>query len=133
VRDEPWIAQWARAQAHERGDVESLEHGVDGHALAASQQVREIDGLPVDEDEVDLGVRNATGFDRVFHGARTVDFHGKLALAPFGGQKIVQLLVKAKKRGRSSGMVHLSCRYACRTTPIVACRRAATMPVRVMI
>ena len=48
-------------------DVERLEHGIHGEAVAARRAVGEPDRLAVDEDEIDLGVRDAGRLDDVLH------------------------------------------------------------------
>jgi hypothetical protein len=46
--------------------VEALEDGIHGHVVAVNEVVVESNRLPVDDNEVHLGVRDADSFDRVF-------------------------------------------------------------------
>ena len=67
VDDEARIPQRRGPEAPDRTDVERFEHGIDGEAIAVAGAVREPDRLTVDDDEIDLGVRDAGRFDDVLH------------------------------------------------------------------
>jgi hypothetical protein len=53
-------------------------------------------GLPVDEDEVYLGVRHPERFDDVLDRRRAVKSMSETAFAPGNGQVVVEFFVKAK-------------------------------------
>jgi hypothetical protein len=96
IGNEPRRSQRRRAQAHQRRDVEPLEHRVDRYPLAAAQAVREAYRGAVDEHEIDFGVRHAERLDRVFHRRGSVKAIRERALPPCGGEELVQLLVEAE-------------------------------------
>jgi hypothetical protein len=87
--------------------------------------VGEVHRAAVHQDEIHLGMWNTARFDGVLDRARAIDFDGELAFSLIFREKVVELLVETEERGGALG--HLSCPDACRTTPIVRCRSAATM------
>ena len=105
VENETRIAQRARPQVLQRGDIQKFEHRVHGDALAAAQHALEAHRYAVDQDQVDFGVRHAQGFDRVLDRARSGDAVAECNPAPLGRQKIVQFFVEAEF-GRCRGMRH---------------------------
>ena len=59
VQQEPGLAQWSRANAGDRRDVEAFEYGIDTHEVSVNDLMVESDGAAVDKDQVHFGVRNA--------------------------------------------------------------------------
>src|SRR5258705_2032895 len=121
VGDEARIAQGPRAQAHQRRDVERLEHRIHRDALAPGEEMRELHGASVDDHQVDLGVRHAEGLDRVLHRARAVDLDLEVALAPVLRQEGVHLLIEADLRTRSQNL--------CLTSAVVLPLGSVMMPL----
>ena len=98
VGHEARVAQRLFAHAQQRRDVERLELGVNGHAVALAQERAEADRRAIEQDQLDLGVRNAERLDHVLGGGGAGAGHGELAPPPLGGEEIVQLLVEAESR-----------------------------------
>src|SRR5258705_14016781 len=67
VDDEARITQRRRPQPGRRPDVERLEHWVYGDTVAGSRPMRKILRIPVHQDEVDLGMRNAHRLQNVLY------------------------------------------------------------------
>src|SRR6478672_7062304 len=67
VDDESRITQRHRPQPGRGPDVERLEHRVRGDAVAGSRPMSEILRIPVHQDEIDLGMRNAHRLQNVLH------------------------------------------------------------------
>src|SRR6476646_7920424 len=90
VDDEARITQRHRAQPGRRPDVERLEHRVCGDAVAGRRAVAEILGIAVEEDEVDLGVRNAQRFQNVLDGLVRAERSAQRLTARLGCQEVVE-------------------------------------------
>lgn len=57
----------------------------------------------IHQNEVDLGMRHADGFDDVLYGRRAVEAVVELALAALCRQKIIEFLVEAEPRRVAPG------------------------------
>ena len=96
VEDEARLAQRAWPQSAGVGEVEALEHRIDRDPFAAAKLVRERHRNTINEDQVDLGMRHAQGFDPVLHRWRALEGMRETLLPSLARQEEVQLLVKAK-------------------------------------
>ncbi len=96
VRNEFRIAERLGTKPSDTRNVQPLEHRVDGHALATGEAMLETDGLPVHEDDVDLGMRHAERFDKVLDRTRSAQAVVEATFPPMAGKKIIELLVEPK-------------------------------------
>src|SRR5687768_10939727 len=107
ISDKAHHAQRMLAHAQQGRDVDHLEFGEDGNAVAVFQQSVESYGLTVDQYQFYFGVRYAQRLDhmlgRCCPGARTSEF----APAPFGRKEIVELLVEAECRSNHGESIAL--------------------------
>ncbi len=65
VDDEAHGSKGLRTDLDDWCDVERFEHGEDADAVTTVDDVGEVDGATVGNDQIDLGVRDATGLDHV--------------------------------------------------------------------
>jgi allantoinase len=107
-------------------NVDGAEGRVHRYVVAVVDVVGELSGRAVDEDDVDFGMWNAQGFNRILHGGDASHRLGEAPAAAGGGQKVVQPSVEAK------GDVHLTRRLrqnAGRTrAPSSATAHSVTIP-----
>lgn len=96
VGNEFWLAERLRPKPRHARHVQPFEHRIDGNALSSAQAVLEPDGLPVHEDDIDLGMRNPERFDKVFDRTRFTQAVTEASLPPIAGEKIIELLVESK-------------------------------------
>src|SRR5262249_35748098 len=96
ISEEPWLAQRLGPYGRDRPDVERLEHRVNGDSIAIVYAGREIDGLAVDDYQIDFGMRNARCFDQVLDRRLSIeealDSHEALP----SRQEVIQLGVETK-------------------------------------
>ncbi len=103
IEDEGRVAQRLGPDTKLRSDIDRLEHRIDGDAIVVADEVREIDGLAVGEDEVDLGVGHTETLDHVFDRGRRVKGALQCRLTLVRREMIVQLGVEAKGGARWPG------------------------------
>ena len=96
IRHEAHLAQGPLAQEQQRRHVQSLEHRVQAHVLAAMQGCLQATGAAIDQGQVDLRGRDADAGEEIRQGGGVVQGHLQLPLAPFGTQMIVELRVAAQ-------------------------------------
>ncbi|MNN44656.1 hypothetical protein D3C81_1589550 [compost metagenome] len=103
IGNETGLAQWLIAHAEQGRDVERLEGGIDGHAVAVLQGAVERHRFAIDQDQLHLGVRHAERLDHVLDRGRAGAGHDDVLVASGVRQEIVQLLVEAEGGGDGGG------------------------------
>lgn len=96
VADESGFAQRFVAQPDDGRDVQALEHGIDGDAVAVLQLVPKSDRAAIDQDYLHLGVRHADRLDRIFDGRMALELERKVAPPIFLCQEKVELFIETK-------------------------------------
>ena len=96
VGQEARLAQWCRAQAQQGAYVEGLKHGIDGDAVAVCRPGFQADGLPVSQDQLDLGMGYTAPLDEVPDRGSGLTGQGPVPGPPLRGQEVVQLGVEAQ-------------------------------------
>src|SRR3954465_10306616 len=91
VDDEARITQRRRPQPGRGPDVERLEHRVHRDAVAGTRPVRKILRIPVNQDEVDLGMRNAQRLQNVLDRLMRPKRTARRYTARLGSQEVVEL------------------------------------------
>ncbi len=79
-------------------DIERLENGVHAHPVAVPDDPVKPAGVPVDENEVNLGVRHAQRLDEVLHRLRAGERVTEGSPTLLGRQEVIQLGVEAEMR-----------------------------------
>ena len=102
VGDEACHPQGPLAQVEQGADVDAFELRIDRNAVAGLQAPGEADRDPVDQDQFDLGMRHADRLDDMLEAGLGGAGQIEVAIAPFGGDEIVQLLVEPEA-GRHHG------------------------------
>lgn len=90
------FAQWPVAQPDDGRDVQTLEHRIDGDAVAILQLIVKSDGTAIDQNHLDFRVRNADRLDRVLDGRMALELERKIAPSFFLCQEKVELLIETK-------------------------------------
>ncbi len=96
VEHEAQGAQWLGTERQLRADVEGLEDGIDRHAVAVADDVVEVHGDAVGDDQLHLGVGHAERLDHVLDRCTSVECVHERRLASLGREEVVQLLVEAE-------------------------------------
>ena len=97
INDEPdRIAHIGRDRT-DSADIDGLERRIQRRVVTMLQPVRELFGDSVDEDQVDLWMRDAEPFERVFHRRTRGDGVSEPSSAVRDWQKIIQLCVEPKR------------------------------------
>lgn len=76
VGDESGLPERGGTDPDDGSDVEGLEHGIHRHPVAVVDAVREVDRLPVDQDQVHLGVGYPAALDQILDPGGQVELHG---------------------------------------------------------
>ena len=103
VGDEAHLAQRLSPHPQQRPDVEALELRVDADSIRVAHQIGEVHRLAIDQDQLDLGMRNAQRLDRVLDRGGACAAVLDVALAQCRRKEIVQLLVEAEPRDGAFG------------------------------
>jgi hypothetical protein len=82
IQYEASLTQGPGTETKNRRDVEGLEDGVHGNAVAIPSTVREIDRLAIHEDQVHLRVWYAEALNHVFDGCGQLAAVSEAHLAP---------------------------------------------------
>jgi len=98
IGDERRMAERPAGEPDESCHVEAFEDGIDGDAISWSQAMREVDRYAIDEDDIDLDVWYAKGFDRVLDRRCNVECEDEILLPTHLGEEIVQLGVESERR-----------------------------------
>src|SRR5882672_466315 len=91
VDNEARITQRHRPQPGGGPDVECLEHRVHGDAVAGSRPMSEILRIPVHQDEINLGMRNAYRLQNVLHRLMGPERTAHGYTARLGPQEVIEL------------------------------------------
>lgn len=97
VEDEAQVAQGPGTEVDGIADVDGLEDGVDGNAVAILGDAVKIDGLTIDEDQVDLGMGDAERFGQMLDGLAALEGERDIGEVLARGQEVVQLGVEAER------------------------------------
>ncbi len=98
IKDKAGLTQRLWSQAHQWTNVQRLEYRVDANPVAVLHQVGEVHRLAVDQDQINLGVGHAQGFDHILDGGTQLKGVGEGTLSPVCGQEIIQFSIEAKAR-----------------------------------
>ncbi len=77
--------------------VEGFENRVHADPVAGLQLMGEIDGIPIYQHEVDLGVGNTEILDHLFGSCSLAWFDNDVCFSLVPGQKIIQLFIKTDR------------------------------------
>ena len=87
-------AQRLRPDPADRLDVEGFKHRIDANPVAIPNDVGEIHGSAIDQNQIHFGMRHAQRLDQILDRSPPLELVAEINLAPLQRQKIVQFLVK---------------------------------------
>jgi len=94
VDDESHDSKGLRPHLDDWCDVEGFEHGEDADAVPTVDEIGEVDGATVGNNQIDLGVGDAAGLDHVLDTSRDVKAARDRSRPQGSGEEVVQLCVE---------------------------------------